>query len=93
MGLIQRFQVSHQSAAPYPTRDEIMCKIKQKNNSDFRPVNFVEPIKKKAKRHLIHQQLDPVAEKQPIPQLAPPAFKEEVFYTSESDGVGSEELD
>ena len=78
-----------QSAAPHPTRDEIMC---NKNNSDL-PVNFVEPIKKKAKRHLIHQQLDPVAEEQPIPQLAPPAFKEEVFYTSESDGVGSEELD
>ncbi len=75
-------------AAPHPTREEILC---NKNNFDV-PSSYVEPISKRAKRHLIHQELEPVEQEEqqqlPLPQPeAEMVIKREVVDTSENSDV------
>lgn len=72
------------SAAPHPSREEILC---NKNNPDL-PESFVEPTKKKAKRHLIHQQLEQSEEQQE--QVA---IKEDIISLDSEEPVAEEDLE
>lgn len=71
------------SAAPHPSREEILC---NKNNPDL-PDSFVEPSKKKAKRHLIHQKLDQEDQPEQV------TVKEELVVKSEGEELLTDEPD
>lgn len=75
------------SAAPHPSREEIMC---NKNNTDL-PESFVEPSKKKAKRHLIHKQLEQPGQPEQPPEES--AVKQETLEKpQEEEQLTEEEL-
>ena len=61
------------SAAPHPSREEVLV---NKMHNQSVPESFVEPVKKKAKRHLVHN----VGKDYIQPETPPPDLTAEVSF-------------